>query len=111
MPSPGLLGAPAPRRDVSLIWVRRAFWRPEQRNDDLLARQRFFDLVIEPEDIAESCDSGATVAERGRVARVPPIRLLDPDELLPRDEAAAARGIHPNGATVRVQLARAATRP
>jgi UDP:flavonoid glycosyltransferase YjiC (YdhE family) len=109
-PYSGLLRATAPRRDVSLIWVRRAFWRPEQRNDDLVARQRFFDLIIEPEDIAESCDSGATVAARGRAARVPPIRLLDPDELLPRDEAATALGIDPNRPAVLVQLGGGATR-
>jgi UDP:flavonoid glycosyltransferase YjiC (YdhE family) len=110
MPYAGLLRASAPRRDLSLIWVRRAFWKPDQHNDDLVARQRFFDLIIEPEDIAESCDEGATVAERGRATRVPPIRLLDPDELLPRAEAAAALGIDPKRPAVLVQLGGGATR-
>ena len=109
-PYSGLLRATAPRRDLSLIWVRRAFWKPEQHNDDLVARQRFFDLIIEPEDIAESCDEGATVAERGRATRVPPIRLLDPEELLPRAEAAAALGIDPKRPAVLVQLGGGATR-
>jgi UDP:flavonoid glycosyltransferase YjiC (YdhE family) len=109
-PYSGLLRATAPRRDLSLIWVRRAFWQPEQRNDDIVARQRFFDLIIEPEDIAESCDTGATVAARGRAARVPPIRLLDPDELLPRAEAAAALGLDPKRPAVLVQLGGGATR-
>jgi hypothetical protein len=110
MPYSGLLRATAPRRDLSLIWVRRAFWKPEQHNDDLVARQRFFDLIIEPEDIAESCDEGATVAERGRAARVPPIRLLDPEELLSRTEAAAALGLDPKHPAVLVQLGGGATR-
>jgi len=109
-PYAGLLRAAAPRRDVSLIWVRRAFWKPEQHNDDLVARQRFFDLVIEPEDIAEAYDNGATVGERGRAKRVPPIRLLDPEEQLPRAEAAAALGIDSARPAVLVQLGGGATR-
>jgi UDP:flavonoid glycosyltransferase YjiC (YdhE family) len=110
MPYSGLLRAAAPRRDLSLIWVRRGFWKANQHNDDLVARQRFFDLIIEPEDIAESCDAGATVGERGRAARVPPIRLLDPEELLPRAEAAAALGIDPARPATLVQLGGGATR-
>lgn len=110
MPYAGLLGATAPRRDVSLIWVRRAFWKPEQHNDGLVARQRYFDLVIEPEDIAESYDKGATVGQRGRAKRVAPIRLLDPEEQLPRAEAAAALGIDPTRPAVLVQLGGGATR-
>lgn len=110
MPYSGLLRAAAPRRDVKLVWVRRAFWKAEQRNDDLIARQRYFDLIIEPEDIAEAYDAGATVVERRRAARVAPIRLLDPDELLPRPEAAAALGLDPGRPTVLVQLGGGATR-
>src|SRR5262245_18706467 len=110
MPYGGLLRATAPRRDVSLIWVRRAFWKPEQHNDDLVARQRFFDLVIEPEDIAEAYDKGVTVGQRGRAKRVAPIRLLDPEEQLPRAEAAAALGIDPARPAVLVQLGGGATR-
>jgi UDP:flavonoid glycosyltransferase YjiC (YdhE family) len=105
-----LLRAAAPRPDLSLIWVRRAFWKPEQNNDTLVTRQRLFDLVIEPKDIAEAYDKGATVAERGRAERVPPIRLLEPEELLSRAEAAASLGIDPKRPAALVQLGGGSTR-
>lgn len=104
MPYGGLIKAVAPRRDVKLIWVRRGMWRAEQANDEAIRRQRFFDLIIEPSDIAEAMDRGATAANRSTVLKVAPISLLEPDELLDRAAAAARLGLDPARPAVLIQL-------
>lgn len=103
-PYSGLIRAAAPRADCRLIWMRRALWRPFQANEPLIDRQRFFDLVIEPADIAETRDAGATVAHRRLALRVPPIRLLDEEELPDRDTAARSLGLDPARPAVLIQL-------
>ena len=100
----GLIKAVAERSDCQLVWVRRGMWRPGQRHEPFIGRQKFFDLILEPEDIASSRDLGATTVHRGRVVTTPPIRCLDQDEMLPRAEAAAQIGIDPKQPAVLVQL-------
>jgi UDP:flavonoid glycosyltransferase YjiC (YdhE family) len=74
-------------------------WREEHAV--ALERATAFDLVIEPEDLADSFDRGPTVAERPSVLRVPPIRLTDTADMLPR--AAARRALDlPEDAVVAV---------
>lgn len=57
---------------------------------DTIKRERHFDAVIEPGDLAESFDRGLTTQYRERTRPVAPIRLLDPEEMLDRDAARRA---------------------
>lgn len=104
MPYGGLLKAVASRRDIGLVWVRRGMWLETQDNKQAIARQRHFDLIIEPSDIAEAIDRGATVGNRAAVLKVPPISLLDSEELLDRADAAARLGLDPERPAVLIQL-------
>ncbi len=98
---PGLVQALAGRPDVGLIWIRRAMWGTWNRAGALqnIAAQKACDLVIEPAELAAERDRGATATSRGCVpdaaefARVPPIRHLDPEDVLPRDEARRTLGL------------------
>jgi UDP:flavonoid glycosyltransferase YjiC (YdhE family) len=80
--------------DVRLVWSRRGMWRYRGDRGQLL-RSPLFDLVIAPGELAAEADRGSTA---GRTDAVPvgPITLLDADELVPRDEAAAALGLDPD---------------
>jgi UDP:flavonoid glycosyltransferase YjiC (YdhE family) len=102
-PYSGLIKAAA-RARLPLVWIRRGMWKETQSNDEQIRRQRFFDLVIEPADIADAVDRGATAALRDATLRVPPIRLLDAEELPGRQEAAAALGLDPGRPAVLIQL-------
>jgi hypothetical protein len=109
-PYGGLVRAIAPRPDLRTAWVRRGMWRNSQANEPLLKRQKFFDLIIEPRDIADVRDMGLTAAHRGGTSLVDPIRLLDDDDLQERPAAAEALGIDPNRPAVLIQLGAGSTR-
>ena len=79
-------------------------WREEQNNDVSIYRQRYFDLIIEPTDIAESRDRGATACNQAAALRVPPIRLLEECEILSRTQACERIGIDPNKPAALIQL-------
>lgn len=103
MPADGLLRAVGPREDAGLVWIRRGMWQAGQ-DSSAIATQRYFDLVIEPTDIASEVDQGAT-ARAGDVAeRVPPVRLLEASELLSREQACARLGLDPAKPAVLVQI-------
>ena len=103
-PYGGLVRAIASRPDFFSVWVRRGMWKPGKSNDNLMKRQKYFDLVIEPRDVADVRDKGPTSLQYGRSAHVDPIRLLDHEELLDRRSAAKALGIDPKRPAVLVQL-------
>lgn len=103
-PYGGLVRAIASRPDFFSVWVRRGMWKPGKSNDNLIKRQKYFDLVIEPRDVADIRDYGPTAGQSGRSAHVDPIRLLDAEELLDRKTAAKALGIDPKRPAVLVQL-------
>ncbi|MBI3672294.1 MAG: glycosyltransferase, partial [Rhizobiales bacterium] len=103
-PYAGLVRAIAARPDFFSVWVRRGMWRASRANDNLLKRQKHFDLVLEPRDVAGARDNGPTSQHAGRSAHVDPIRLLDEEELLDRRAAAKAIGIDPRRPAVLVQL-------
>lgn len=89
-PYKGLLAA-LDQRDVLRVWVRRAMWKDSISPEQLLRGPRF-DLVIEPGEHAEQYDKGATTTVRD-ATRVPPMTVLAPDELLPREAARAELGL------------------
>ena len=104
VPYLGLLEAVAPRDDLKLAWVRRPMWPAGPESALRLAQQKFFDLIIEPEEVAGEMDTGPTVEHRDRALCVAPIRLFDKSQLLPRREAAAALGLDPTKPSVLIQL-------
>lgn len=104
MPYSGLIRAVAARRGLKFVWVRRGMWLETQNNEQAIARQRYCDLIIEPSDIAEAVDRGATSKNRSAVLKVPPISLLEADELVDRPAAAARLGLDPERPAVLVQL-------
>jgi hypothetical protein len=100
-PYEALLGAL--RADSTAVWCRRPLWKRGSSRVPL-GREGAFDAVLEPGELAESDDAGPTVAVRDRAHRVGPIVLLDPAQLLPRDEAAAELGLDPGRPTILVSL-------
>jgi hypothetical protein len=102
IPPTGLLNALGRRSRVNLAWIRRGLW--QQKQSDVVASQRYFDVVLEPGDIAGSRDRGATAGVRDGVHLVSPIRLLDEEDLLPRKSAAKMLGLNPRDPAVLIQL-------
>jgi Glycosyltransferase family 28 C-terminal domain len=98
----GLLRARAALPDVAFVWVRRGLWRPGINTAALRARP-FFDLVLEPADLAAEADRGAT-ARLDDAVGVPPVTLLEHVAPLPRAAAAAALGLDPDRPTALVTL-------
>jgi hypothetical protein len=103
-PYGGLIEAMARRRHTRFVWVRRGMWRGTQNNAHAIRRQRFFDLIIEPSDIAEANDNGTTAYHRALAAKVAPIRLLDEHELLAKPEACRRLGLDPEQPSCLIQL-------
>ncbi len=110
IPYSGLINAVGPDPDCRLAWIRRGMWRPEQDNNGIIARQQYFDLIIEPDDIAAALDNGLTAQNRHMALPVAPIRLLDDDELLDRETAAAEIGLDPDRPAMLIQLGAGANR-
>ena len=101
-PSHGLMRAVAPRRDVGLAWIRRGLWGP--LNSPFIDNSRWFDLIVEPGELEGQADEGITAKRRDESVLVPPIRLLDDKELLPRSEASRRLGLDPARPSVLIQL-------
>ncbi|HLT02164.1 MAG TPA: hypothetical protein VK001_08285, partial [Geminicoccaceae bacterium] len=103
VPYQGLIDALRANPDLWSVWCRRGMWQPG-RGADVIARERDFDAVVEPRDLADRLDRGLTVHHRSRTRVVDPIRLLDAGDLLPPNEARAALGIDPGRRAVLLQL-------
>ena len=101
---PGILAAVSSRPDYPLIWIRRGMWRKDQRNVESLLSGQDADLIVEPDDLASDYDSGASAEHRNEVVVVDPIRLLNPDELLSRDQSCSTLGLDPADRYVLIQL-------
>jgi UDP:flavonoid glycosyltransferase YjiC (YdhE family) len=106
----GLNEAIATDTETKLIWIRRGMWRKEQDNAAIIERQKFYDLIIEPADIADARDNGETSQWQHFVTKVDPIRMFDNDELLSRDDACAKLGLDPSKPACLVQLGSGANR-
>lgn len=78
------------------IWIRRALWRREHKLplEDL---EKPFSLVVEPDDVAAHFDYGATRVRQPFVAQVPPVTLMNPEELLSKSDARQALGLRKDG--------------
>ena len=102
-PYQGLIDALGAARGARRVWCRRPMWRPGS-NRGALARESFFDAVLEPGEFAASQDRGATVERRDRARVVDPIVFCDDADLFPRQDAAAELGLDPEATCVLVNL-------
>ncbi len=84
------------------VWVRRGMWAPGYNPS--LQRSGAYDIIIEPGELAAASDRGATASRRHETLQVDPITLLDPSDLLSREEAAAAIGLDPERPAALIQL-------
>lgn len=101
-PYSGLDVALADHPRTRAVWSRRGLWRPG-RNVDQLAKSAWFDVVLEPGDLAAAEDRGATAGATDAV-RVRPVTLLDADECSSRQSARAELGLPQTGALALVSL-------
>jgi UDP:flavonoid glycosyltransferase YjiC (YdhE family) len=99
-----------PRRRPAYVWMRRGMWRKEQDNSAVIAKERLFDAIIEPSDLAASRDQGATATRKEGVVLTDPIRLIDDDEQLSREEARLRLNLAPDRPAALVQLGPGARR-
>jgi hypothetical protein len=103
-PYPGLIKALGQRPETRFVWLRRGMWQEQQNNAAIIDRQQFFDMIIEPADIAEAYDNGSTAYHRDLAVKVDPIRLLDAEELWSKSEACARLGLDPERPACLIQL-------
>ena len=102
-PFQGVIDTADACRHAWFVWCRRGMWQAGA-GAKFLAREKHFDAVIEPRDLADAFDAGLTPGYRERARLVGPIRLLDEHEWLPRDLARAELGLDPERPAVLVQL-------
>ncbi|MTV27264.1 hypothetical protein FTX61_17860 [Nitriliruptoraceae bacterium ZYF776] len=85
------------------VWCRRGMWRPGS-NGSARGLHEWFDVVLEPGDVARHLDGGSTVVDRERVTEVAPVTLLDQTELLDRAAARTELGLPSAGPAALVAL-------
>jgi hypothetical protein len=103
VPYGGLVGAIDDNPQLLSIWCRRGMWGGHM-GAETIKRERHFNAVIEPGDLAERFDRGLTTQYRDRTRPVGPIRLLDPGEMLGREEGRQALDLRPDGLAALVLL-------
>lgn len=101
-PYAGLDVALAAHPRTRAIWSRRGMWQPG-RNAHQLDKAAWFDVVLEPGDLARPADRGETRADATSVV-VDPVTLVDRDQLSDRATARAALGLPADGAMALVSL-------
>ena len=102
VPYQGLIDAIKMNPTPWFIWSRRGMWRTD--NADIVNREEHFDAVLEPGDLAAADDHGITTRFRDRTHHVRPIRLLDGQEMLSREDARSALGLDTERPAVLIQL-------
>ena len=103
IPYAGLIDLLRARPGLPSVWCRVGMWH-ERPETALLEQEEVFTLVLEPGELAAEFDDGPTRRWRGRTVTVPPIRLLDDEELLTREAARAEIGLDPNRPAVLLAL-------
>ena len=102
-PPPILSSIRAGCQGIEFIWSRRAMWR-EGLNMGAIRRSGYFDIVVEPGDVASPIDIGLTTEYHDNVTYVRPIVLVGRGEHTERAEARRALGIPLEGRAVLIQL-------
>jgi Glycosyltransferase family 28 C-terminal domain len=102
-PYQGLIDAIGHNPAVWFVWCRRGMWR-RGAGAQFIERERFFDAVLEPRDVAGAFDTGLTAQSRERARIVDPVLLLDRQEILPRAVARRELGLDLERPAVVIQL-------
>ncbi len=89
--------------DRPFLWLRRGFGRPDAGRETI-DRGRHFDAIVEPGDLAFAFDRGITRGRPFERVLVPPVVLLDPEEMLDRETAGAELGLDSGKTAVLVEL-------
>lgn len=97
VPYVGLLAA-LRRLPVASVWVRRGVWRADASTVPL-AFADLFDRIIEPGDLGDRMDGGATRG-RGDARKIGVVTQAGPATMHSRDDAAQSLGIDPDRLTV-----------
>jgi UDP:flavonoid glycosyltransferase YjiC (YdhE family) len=88
------------------FWIRRGMWKEDSGGsaEKALARQKFFDFVIQPTDFAQSKDKGMQPNQSGILKEVAPIVYLNSEELIEAEQAKKELDLDLNKKSVFVQL-------
>lgn len=70
-PYSGLITALEIAENVKSIWVRRGFWN--ENHAKALRNSKYFDAILEPDDLSSPMDKGPTFHERANIHVIPPI--------------------------------------
>lgn len=97
----GLIEARERFPEIAFVWSRRAMWK-EDTPPEQLAKQPYFDLVIEPGEFAGAFDRGPT--RQADAFRVDPVVLLDPQDVMDRAAARAELDLDPDRPAVLITL-------
>ncbi|MFP4636587.1 MAG: glycosyltransferase, partial [Nitriliruptoraceae bacterium] len=103
-PYRGLMEAAEDHPHVLRVWSRRAMWRAGVTNPVIEHERDRFDLVVEPGELAEDDDRGATRPYRSEAVRVGPVTALELDDMEERAVASAALGLDPERPAALVTL-------
>jgi Glycosyltransferase family 28 C-terminal domain len=101
-PYPGLLAARRALPNLTMAWSRRGLWRADASRAPLRA-SGYFDLVLEPGDLASAADAGPTAA-RSDARRLGPVTLLETEPALPAAQARSALSLAPDRPALLVSL-------
>lgn len=101
-PYRGILRALIAHPEIPVVWSRRGMWRAGVSNAVLETGADFFDLVLEPGELAEEFDTGVTRAAPSQ--RVGPVTYVKADEVLERDEARRELGLPLEGTLALIAL-------
>ena len=102
-PPIGLRDVRAEHPDIAFVWSRRGLWR-QHRKPAGLAMADAFDCVLEPIDLAAAVDMGYTPRMTDDTLYVPPVTLVQRDEVVPRREARRLLGLPSEGIVVLLNL-------
>jgi UDP:flavonoid glycosyltransferase YjiC (YdhE family) len=84
------------------VWIRRGLWRTPQPNS--IAREGYFDAIIEPGELCAPLDEGHSRPNPNSVARVDPVLMMQPGELFDRTTARRALNLPKDAILCLVQL-------
>lgn len=87
-PYEGLLEASMADTSLSMVWMRRGMWK-HATGTAALGKASWFELVIEPGDLAAAADEGPT-AHAQDALHVGPVVYFEPHETLGREDARRA---------------------
>ena len=105
-PYQGIVDITVDMEHLKTFWIRRGMWKEDSGGsaEKALAREKYFDYVIQPTDFAQSKDKGKKFRQTEKLKEVAPIVYLDSAELIAKQEAKQKLGLNPDKKSVFLQL-------